>query len=370
MANADELYEGILKRLMDAVPNDVDKREGSVIYNAIVPVALELQQVYEELEDVIKNTFADTAELEWLILRAKERGVEWLEATNAVIRANLTFDTTEVTEEPEVIGSIFALENSSLMYEVTDKVSYDSGIGIYLLTCSDEGVSGNVASGNLLIEEATDDILYENLQTAEIVSIEVSARNDEDVESLRKRYFASIESEAFGGNVADYKEKSLLLPSVGAIKVIPVWNGGGTVKLIFLNAVYDIPTQGEIDQVKNAFDPDPEGEGNGLAPIGHTVTVVAPTGVEMNIKCDGTYETGYTFEDLLPNITEACNGYFLSLRKEWESRILTISPGVLAYQIKSNVAHINTLACSINDHDSDFNIDDGEAPILGTITEA
>ena len=44
--DSDELYEQILKRLLNAVPSDVDKREGSIIYNALSPAALELQQVY------------------------------------------------------------------------------------------------------------------------------------------------------------------------------------------------------------------------------------------------------------------------------------------------------------------------------------
>lgn len=334
------------------------------------PAALEIQQIYQELADVLKNTFADTANLEYLILRARERGVHWLEATNAVVKATLTFDGEEVEDEPAVVGSVFALENSSLMYEVIEKVSYTGSIGTYLLKCNEAGAKGNIAFGSLLIEEATDDALFDSLQIAEITSLEITARNDEDVESLRKRYFNSIDSDAFGGNIADYKEKSLLLPMIGAIKVIPVWQGGGTVKLIFLNAAYDIPTGTEIAQVKNAFDPSPEGEGYGLAPIGHTVTVVAPTAVDMDVVCDVTYETGYNWQSLYPFIKAVCEDYFLSLRKEWQDRAITVSPGVLAYQVKHTVDHINTFSCYINSVTSDFNLESYEAPVLDSVTEA
>ena len=85
--DSDELFEQILNRLLDAVPSDVDKREGSIIFNALSPVALELQQVYEELEDVLQETFADTAELDSLIMRARERGIQYKEATKAIIKA-------------------------------------------------------------------------------------------------------------------------------------------------------------------------------------------------------------------------------------------------------------------------------------------
>lgn len=369
--NPDELHDGILNRLLNAVPNDVDKREGSIIFNALEPVALELQQIYQELNDVITNTFADTADLDHLILRAKERGVEWLAATNAIILASLTFNAEEVLEEPEVIGSIFAVENSTLMYEVIEKVSYAGNVGVYKLKCQETGLSGNIASGDLLIEEAEDDALIDNLEIATILGIDTSARNDEELEDFRKRYFDSIDTDAFGGNVADYKEKAQLQPAIGAIKVIPVWNGGGTVKLIFLNAIHGIPTENEIAEVQNTFDPTPQGTGYGLAPIGHTVTVVGATSQEMNIVAAGTYEEGYDFETLKEPIRGVCEDYFLSLRKDWaDSQTLTISPGVLAYEIKRGVEHIETFSCSINGESADFILDNMEAPILGTLSEA
>ena len=36
-------YEEILKRMLDRVPSDVDKREGSIVYDALAPAAVEIQ---------------------------------------------------------------------------------------------------------------------------------------------------------------------------------------------------------------------------------------------------------------------------------------------------------------------------------------
>lgn len=369
MANSDELYEAILDRLLDAVPSDVDKREGSIIFNALAPVALELQQVYEELEDVISETFADTASLDYLILRARERGIEWMEATNAVITAELTF-SEDIEEEPEVVGSIFALENSSLMYEVTEKIAYEERVGLYALMCTDEGTTGNIASGDLLIEEAEDDALFESLETATVTGIHKAARNDEDVEVFRKRYFDSINNEAFGGNIADYKEKALSRDDISAVQIESIWNGAGTVKLRFLNAEYGIPSQAEVSEVQNAFDPSPQGTGVGIAPIGHTVTVVPATAVDMEIVATVTIGSGHTWQDLYEDIKDQCEAYLLSLRKEWQDAAVTVSPGVLAYLVKQNVSDIATFSCSINGHDADFVLESDEAPIFRSLTEA
>lgn len=43
-------YEEILERMLERVPDDMDKREGSLIYDALAPAAIELQIMYIELD--------------------------------------------------------------------------------------------------------------------------------------------------------------------------------------------------------------------------------------------------------------------------------------------------------------------------------
>ena len=59
----------------------------------------------------------------------------------------------------------------------------------------------------------------------------IPAEDGDTTDTLREKYYASIDGEAFGGNVADYREKVNAITGVGGVKVYPVWNGGGTVKL-------------------------------------------------------------------------------------------------------------------------------------------
>lgn len=368
-SNPDELYEGILTRLMNAVPSDVDKREGSIIYNALVPCALELQQIYEELEDVLKETFADTASLDYLILRANERGVTYDEATKAIALAELTF-SEDLETEPTAVGSVFALENSSLMYTVIEKLSFIDNVGTYRIECNDVGTVGNVASGDLLIEEAEDDALIDNLETAIITEIDVPAKNDEEVEAFRKRYFDSINNESFGGNVADYKNKAIDQTMIGAAQIVPVWNGGGTVLIRFLNEDFDIPSAEEIAAAQNVFDPSPQGTGYGLAPIGHTVTVTGATSVPMTVIAEAEFAEGWDWPTLEPSIEAVCEDYFLELRKDWQDHIISVSPGVLAYRVKQAVLHLNAFSCTINGSSADFSLEEDEAPVLHSLEEA
>lgn len=81
-------YEDILQRMLDRVPNNMDKREGSIIYDALAPAAIELQLMYIELDVIMNESFADTASREYLIKRASERGITPEPATNAILKGD------------------------------------------------------------------------------------------------------------------------------------------------------------------------------------------------------------------------------------------------------------------------------------------
>ena len=62
-------FEAILERMLNRIPDSLDKREGSVIYDAIAPAALEIAQTYADMDSIIDETFADTASRDMLIRR-------------------------------------------------------------------------------------------------------------------------------------------------------------------------------------------------------------------------------------------------------------------------------------------------------------
>ena len=73
-------YEDILQQMLDRVPEGMDKREGSIIYDALAPAAAGLAILYIELDVILNQTFADTATGEYLEKRCAERGLTRKEA--------------------------------------------------------------------------------------------------------------------------------------------------------------------------------------------------------------------------------------------------------------------------------------------------
>ena len=63
----------ILERMLSRIPDKFDKREGSIIYDALAPAAIELEIMYMELDYILKNVFGDTADREGLIRLAYDR---------------------------------------------------------------------------------------------------------------------------------------------------------------------------------------------------------------------------------------------------------------------------------------------------------
>ncbi|MFY0521317.1 baseplate J/gp47 family protein [Lysinibacillus sp. UGB7] len=298
--NLDATYEDLMAQKMAGIDNSLDKREGtSMIFNATAANSVETIQMLMTVKNFVDMVFADTAPRDYLIRRAAERGLKPYEATFAKRKGVFNIDVP--------IDSRFSLDD--LNYEVIERISQ----GQFILQCETSGNVGNLFSGQLI------PIDYINgLQTATLTDVLVPGDDEEDTETFRKRYFNSFESQAFGGNRADYKEKVGSLPGVGGVRVYRAWNGGGTVKLVIIDSRYEKPTQTLVDDVQEAVDPiDKSGEGVGTAPIDHEVTAFAVGESIVNIETYITYQIGWDWPAIEITAKSVINEYFRELAAEW-----------------------------------------------------
>lgn len=348
-------FEIIMERMLSRVPSTMDKREGSVIYDALAPAAIELQNMYIELDTVLNETFADTASLYYLKKRVAERGISQILATNAILQGEFTPSTLTLD-----VGTRFSCD--TLNYVITEKISG----GVYKLKCETAGTEGNVHLGTLIPID-----YIAGLETAELTEVLIPAIDDETVEHLRERYFNSMTLQAFGGNIADYKEKVTTLPdiAVGGVKVTPVWNGGGTVKLTIIDGSFGVPSAELVEAVQNEIDPvGHSGEGMGLAPIGHVVTVVGVDSVPININCNITYQSGWGWESAKTYIEDAIDQYFHELCQVWdENEGLIVRISQLESRILTCEGVLDVSGTTLNGSDSNLSLATDEIPIRGTV---
>ncbi len=321
-----ETTDVIRKRMLQRVSPAIDKREGSIIHDATAPAAVELELLYATLDYFLKNTFGDTAERLFLIERAKERGLSPYPASAATIKVISTPSDVELP-----IGSRFSYDDVN--YFIAKKLETD---GEYEAVCETAGTAGNKPEGNLIpIDYITG---LQNVKCAEVL---ILGEDEEDTESFRARYLASFNTQAYGGNIQDYQEKVSAIPGVGGVKVYPVWNGGGTVKVVFSSAENTVPSSELVNDVQEILDPVPyQQQGVGIAPIGHRVTVEGAKESAINIGLNITFNGGETFSARMNDIKIVIQIYFSELNSGWQDTEVVTSS---AFENRGIIARISQI---------------------------
>ena len=339
--------------MLDRVGNDVDKREGSVIYDACASAAMELHLLYIALDDIMNESFGDTATREFLIRRAKERGITPSPATHAILQGEFTPAGINLT------GRRFSMSGTAMTYIVQDKITD----GVYRVMSEQYGSQGNRFLDTIIpIEHIA------GLQTAALTGVLIPGQDEEATESVRQRYFESFDSYAFGGNVRSYLNETNSIAGVGATKVTPVWAGGGTVKLTILDSKFNPASTTLINTVQEIIDPTGDQKGLGLAPVGHDVTVTTATEITINIEAALVFTPGIVWSILQTGIIGVVENYMLELRRGWarqENIIIHISHIIARILALDGVLNITNT--TINGLAEDLTLGEYEIPVLGEI---
>lgn len=380
---------------------NLDSREGSMLWYGSAPAAVEGQNLYIQLDTVLRETFGDTASRPYLILRARERGLTPDPATPAVGKGTFTPEGVEVP-----IGSRFRLED--LYYTVTGHTED----GTYYLTCETPGSEANGRTGALVPVE-----YISGLETAALTETVIPGEDEQSTESFRQEYLESFQAAAFGGNVADYLQKVRSMNGVGGVKVCRAWNGdinpadftppegydswysglvpeppeeiqgwlsavtsaaknglltvGGAVRVVIQDAAWGAPSPELLEQVQTALDPEQNhGEGLGLAPIGHYVTVSGVEEVAVNVALTLAYASGWDWEAAQSYVEGAVETYLTELAQSWQNEDgIVVRLSVLQSRIVVLTGIQDVTAITLNGQEANLTLEAGQVPVKGTVTD-
>lgn len=342
-------FESILTRLLDRVPDTLDKRQGSIIYDALAPAAAELSQCYIALDVYQDQTYLENAVGENLDNRVADYGISRNQATFAE-RVGEFRDTSGNLMIME-IGTRFGIPNvnGGYNYRIIEEIE----LGKYVLVCETAGTVGNEYFGELLPITSVN-----NLGKAFLTDIYIAGEDIESDESLKLRTIDKLRETPFGGNVSEYKQYVEGLEGIGTCLVIPVWNGGGTVKIVPITSGFDIPTEAKITDIQSLLDPvQNQGVGLGIAPIGHIVTVAAPTKLPIIVEADIQLDATYTLEGLREPIETSVKNYIREIQTDWSDvEELTIYTSRLIAAILNVKGVTNVENLTINNESYNFTI--------------
>lgn len=328
----DNSFEKIMDRCLgNKILENVDKRPGSIIYDALAPICIELAEAYVKMDIMEEQTFLSTATGINLDKRAFDYGLSRTPATNALRiaefkkykmdsdgnfahddKGNKILIDMDITE-----GARFTLpEDSSITFEYIGKTD-----GYNILKCEQTGTKGNEHIGTILPL-----VPIKNLIEAKIISTYKPAEDEETDEELRERVIDSINYSSFGGNIEDYIEKVNAIDGVGNTKVFPAWQYNGSVLLSIVDPIFNPITDEFARNLKEQIDPDEStGQGVGIAPIGHYVTITTPVKKYVNISMNVELTNTVTLETIKEDIEKKISEYFETVRKSFGQNVnLTI----------------------------------------------
>lgn len=357
-------YDNIVRRILDNIPDSMDKRVGSIIYDAIAPCSAELANMYIEIQIYKDQTYIKTAKGGNLDKQGEQYTIPRLVETKAQRIAEFIDSNDNLVNLP--VGSRFSVPSSNAT--ITYKIVQQTTTGHAIIECEQYGTIGNEYSGALLPLFTTD-----NLKSATIIGTQQPARDNETDEDYSERIIDKLNAKPFGGNIRAYKDYIESISGTSEPKVFPVWNGGGTVKISVLDSEYNAITSDFIDYIKELVDPeDYTGQGIGLAPIGHQVTVVTPTETTINITGNITLEEGVTLGSIETEIEENIENYLYSLRKTWvddDTTYVYINRIIAAILEVDGVLNVDTV--KINNSTNNVILVQDEInqyiPVLGTV---
>lgn len=362
----DMTFENILQEMLNAAPDGIDTREGSIFYDAVAAVALLLASSFAQATVMYNQLHLKTATGEALELKGDERLVERQAAT----QAEYAF-IYEGTAPP--LGASFYSE-SGFYFTL---LQYEDGT--YYLESVETGTDNNT------IEEGTKAIpveTYTDLTSASFGELYVPAEDEEDDSDYRQSIYDSL-LPGENGNIQHYKNWCKEVDGVHHARILPLYGGPNTVFAVIIASDGSPASDELLAKVQEQIDPITknlevtvngityvvgDGLGEGTANIGVHFKALSPAEEEIDIILGGLkIADGYTEDDVTENITEAIGEYFteLSLATDDDSVIVTASAVGAQIQALDCVEYYSTI--TLTDGLYVISCDALSIPVLGVI---
>ena len=337
-----ELNE-ILEYMLESVPNDYDVSVGSFFYDLLYPVAEQLYILQDRIAELSINTFALTAVGEYLDRKVAEQGISRRQAVFSKGEVRISGESGAPVPKGAKVAAgdvLFAVDEDATIPE--------TGYVDVSATCITAGSMGNVKIGAINRFPVT----LPGLTAVESITDFIGGYDEESDSDLLERYLEKVSRPNVSGNKNHYIEWAKEVIGVGDVRIIPLWNGNGTVKVIITDADNQPATDELVAKVQKHIDEH--------KPIGANVTVVSAASLQINISLTLIAEER---DNIQENIETAIRQYLseVALNKLYVSYakiggiILSIS-GVDDY---SNL--------KMNNETSNISLAEGVIPVLGTV---
>lgn len=294
--SAEEYYKEMTSTL-----KDVDTSEHSLIYNANMPVSMELSyqtMLLDEIEkrihakDALNNGYYDS-----LIKFCNDMGIERSLATKATGLISVTGNAGS-----KLPKNSYVAKNTNILYVTLDDLTLNNnGIGEIGIIACETGSKYNCDANEIKYFP----VKYEGILQVTNKTAITNGYDDETYELLYNRYLNKVTKPSTGGNKYDYENWALEVDNVGYAKCITAIeeNNAGVVKVIIANS-----NKRSADEalIKKTYDYIEE-----VRPVlAGTLKVETVTEVNIDIDIEVEIETSVTLNDIKTKYIQAVEEYF------------------------------------------------------------
>ncbi len=354
----DVILERLKKYYDEAKQTDVSTVEGTFSFDTLAANAKEFEKAYAEMDLIIDAAFPQTSWGKYLDYLAEElAGLDRRAATSAVAVLTVAGNSGAIVPK----GSIFATESGVSFLADEDTTIPSSGTATVKATAQTAGAGGNVAAGT--INKISVSIYGVSSVTNEAAAYD--GYEEETDSALLERLLFAVRQPATSGNVYHYITWATSVSGVGAVKVMPLWNGNGTVKVVVVDTNKDLPSDDLLQEVRDVIAEN--------APIGATVTVVAPNVQSINISLKVTEGTGNA-DGIKTAVTEYLKKEVFgtnyknlaNLNKDVTVSYAQIGRIILDESVRTGVTDYSSL--TVNDGTENLTVPADNLPVVGTVT--
>ena len=307
--------DAILTAMLDDVPDIYDKSDGSIFHDVFAPVAPEIYDLSVKINEILGKRFLDSAAGEDLDRVTTEFGVARKTAEYATGTVTLAGTSGTLVSAGALVSS------GGAKFMTREDVTIGSGgtanVGV---VCTTAGIVGNVGATSITKMPVTIPGV-----TSVTNAVPTSGGYDEEVDNdLRERTYSKIRTPGTSGNINDYRNWALSVEGVGGAKIIPLWNGAGTVKVVVTDINGEAANSTLISNTAAYIET--------VRPVGASVAVVSATTVEIavtaNIAISGDYNSADVNADIVGAITKYLQSFRLSGAEVSYAKIGAIILGV------------------------------------------
>lgn len=330
----------------------VDTNQGSIYRDASDGHILRTAKFFNDLNMVSTIISIDTCTGVVLDERLRERGMERNPPADTEAVYYVEFVGADPQEGATVTcdGHFFTVEKLN---------------GRWAIRSQETGTAMNVlVSGAPVIPE----IDVDNLISATLKEIAIPAVDQEDDESARERFIAKIAGPSENGNKAQMQSWCEAIAGVGRARIVPTWNGAGTVLGIVVSSDGTKPSSAVVKLVQDTIDPGSEGMGEGLATIGCHFTAKAAEEVKVSVDVDVANKAESAYSNIQSDVEHAVTAYLKELALSSASEEIVVrynSVGALIANIDSVVDYDNL---KLNGSNENISCTRYQVPVIGEVT--